>query len=449
MIVPANRLIGLAALISITAALLTARTPDWGVPALLAVIVLALIAVLDLLSSRSLLSTITAEVTKGTLGLAPETLRFTKGVDATLPLVLHNASARPVALRAGLQWPLGIRSECEYQSITLPAERTSVAFPWPCVPEARGTYALDHLYLETPSRLGLWHTRAQTPCTASIRVYPNTATERNRVAALFLNRSPLGVHAQRQVGRGREFEQLREYIAGDALEDIHWKATARRAHPISKTYRIERTQEVYVVLDASRFGARVVPDASDTQLELGIAAALVLAMVAEQQGDLFGLVAFSDRLDRFVRAGHGKPHFQACRDAVYTLESKPVNPDFADIFTELRIRLRRRALLIFLTHLDDPLFSEDFAQHVRVLSRLHLVVVFVMTPEGVRPLFSTPANSLEEVYQHLAGHLQWHDMAETQKQLRRVGVTMRTTSHARLTPDLLSQYMQVKKRQLL
>lgn len=449
MIVPANRLIGLAALVFTSGAVLVAIMPGLGIPALLAVIALILVAAVDLLISRNLLAPVGVGLALRGAPSEGELLRFTKGIEGSIPYVFHNRDAVPKALRVGLLLPIGLRSPSEFLSLTLPARAEGVALPWPCHPEGRGAYRLENLYLETRTRLGLWHTRAEVACPAEIRVYPNTSTERNRVAALFLNRSPLGIQAQRQVGRGREFEQLREYVAGDALEDIHWKATARRAHPISKTYRIERTQEVYVVLDASRFGERAVPGESGTQLELGIAAALVLAMVAERQGDLFGLVAFSDRMDRFVRAGHGKVHYQACRDAVYTLQSKPVNPDFADIFTELRIRLRRRALLIFLTHLDDPLFSEDFAQHVKVLSRLHLVVVLVITPEGVRPLFSVPASSLEGVYQHLAGHLQWHDMAETQRQLRRDGVTMRTTSHARLTPDLVNHYMHVKKRQLI
>ena len=94
------------------------------------------------------------------------------------------------------------------------------------------------------------------PAQSEIRVYPNLFTERRNLAALFLHRGAFGLHAQRQVGKGREFEKLREYMPGDSFDEIHWKATAKRGRPITKVFQIERTQEVYVVIDASRLSAR-------------------------------------------------------------------------------------------------------------------------------------------------------------------------------------------------
>src|SRR5439155_1828093 len=78
------------------------------------------------------------------------------------------------------------------------------------------------------------------------------------LAALFLHRGAFGLHAERQVGKGREFEKLREYVPGDGYDEIHWKATAKRGRPITKVFQIERTQEIYVVIDASRLSARSV-----------------------------------------------------------------------------------------------------------------------------------------------------------------------------------------------
>ena len=94
------------------------------------------------------------------------------------------------------------------------------------------------------------------PVQSEIRVYPNLLSERKSLAALFLNRGAFGVHAQRQVGKGRDFEKFREYVPGDDYDEIHWKATARRGKPITKVFQIEKTQEVYVIVDASRLSAR-------------------------------------------------------------------------------------------------------------------------------------------------------------------------------------------------
>src|SRR5207248_429659 len=107
-------------------------------------------------------------------------------------------------------------------------------------------------------------------------------------AALFLKTSDPGMQLRRQVGKGREFDNLRQYMPGDSFEDVHWKATARRAYPVVKLYRVEHAQEVYAILDSSRLSAR------EDLLEAYIEAALHLALVAERQGDRFGLVTFSD-----------------------------------------------------------------------------------------------------------------------------------------------------------
>src|SRR5262249_57242960 len=120
------------------------------------------------------------------------------------------------------------------------------------------------------------------PVQAEVRVYPNLIAERKKLAALFLNRGPLGLHARRQVGKGRDFEKLREYVPGDSFDEIHWKATARRAKPITKVFQIERTQEVYVVLDASRLSSRNTKSGTSI-LERQITAALILGLATEQQ----------------------------------------------------------------------------------------------------------------------------------------------------------------------
>src|SRR5206468_11571218 len=157
------------------------------------------------------------------------------------------------------------------------------------------------------------------PASAGLRVYPDLHSERNEVAALFLRRSHFGTRAQRQAGQGRDFEKLREYVPGDSYDEIHWKATAKRGHPVTKVFQIERTQEVYVVLDASRLSARLSGSPPRSALERSITAALILALAAERQSDLFGLVAFSDRILAFLRARRGKAHFDGCREALYRL----------------------------------------------------------------------------------------------------------------------------------
>ena len=288
---------------------------------------------------------------------------------------------------------------------------------------------------------------------SEIRIYPNLLTERKNLAALFLNRGAFGIHAQRQVGKGRDFEKLREYVPGDGYDEIHWKATARRGKPITKVFQIEKTQEVYVIVDASRLSARQPEQNSQTGtsvMERFVTAALVLGLAAEQQGDLFGLLTFSDKVEKFVRAKNGHAHYSACRDALYTLQPKIVTPDFDELCAFIRLRLRRRALLVFLTALDDPALAESFVRNIELIRRQHIVLVNMVQPPGVKPLFASPdVAETDDLYRHLGGHLQWQSLRELQKVLRRRAVRFSLLDNERLSAEIVAQYMDVKQRQLL
>jgi uncharacterized protein (DUF58 family) len=187
-----------------------------------------------------------------------------------------------------------------------------------------------------------------------------------------------------------------------------------------------------------------------TALERYVTAALMLGLAAEQQGDFFGLLTFSNKVETFVRAKNGQAHYHACRDALYTLQPKIVTPDFDELCTFLRLRLRRRALLVFLTALDDPALAESFVRNIELLRRQHLVLVNVLQPPGVTQLFTNPAaHSVDDLYQQLGGHLQWQNLRELQKVLQRRGVQFSLLKNERLSADLVSQYLNVKQRQLL
>jgi uncharacterized protein (DUF58 family) len=116
---------------------------------------------------------------------------------------------------------------------------------------------------------------------------------------LFLRSADLGGRTRPRLGKGREFDTLRHYVSGDNYEDIDWKATARRGFPVVKLYQVQHAQEVYAIVDSSRLSAR------EGILESYVGAALQLALVAERQGDRFGLATFSNHTQRFLRARSG------------------------------------------------------------------------------------------------------------------------------------------------
>lgn len=374
----------------------------------------------------------------------PAVVRLQRNHPGEIVIKIRNESRRAGLVRIGLAFPPEIVAEQDDMEVMLPDGAVISQIKWSCVPGRRGQYFLDGCYLEKSSPLGFWAKRCKLPGRSELRVYPNLFDERKHVAALFLNRGRYGIHSQRIVGKGREFEKLRDYTPGDSLQDIHWKASAKRGRFVTKVFQIERTQEVYVVLDSSRLSAR------DGAIERFLTSALVLALAAEQQGDLFGLVCFNDKVSQFVRAKSGKSHFETCRDALYTQHAKMVSPDFDELSAFLRTRLRKRALLVFLTTLDDPLLAESFSRNMDLLCRQHLILVNMLKPRGVEPLFSgSGAAGTDAIYEKLGGHLQWRHLNELEKRLQRHGVVFKLLDHENLCAKIVAQYVDVKARQLI
>ena len=464
MIVPGSKLLFWVAAVVLPFSLLAGVEPSAAMLSLSAIGALAAIAILDLIRAPGGLAGIGVSL--------PEISRMSRGRRGKLELRIQNKQGKQMNLRLALAMPREIESLQEDLRVTLPAESEWSRVAWTCLPRKRGNYRLNAAYVEGDSPLGFWAARKKLPANSQIRVYPNLLTDRKNLAGLFLNRGAFGLHAQRQVGKGREFEKLREYVPGDAYDEIHWKATAKRGRPITKVFQIERTQEVYVVIDSSRLTARAPEDRepnagsrgpaggarlptldprlATTTLERFITAALVLGLAAEQQGDLFGLLAFSDKVESFVRARNGKAHYGACRDALYTLQPKLVTPDYDEVCTFIRLRMQRRTLLIFLTALDDAVLAESFVRNMDLIRRQHFVVVNMLQPPGVAPVFTNPnLTTMDELYQHLGGHLLWHNLRELEKVLQRRGVRFSLLKDERFSAELVSQYLNIKKRQLI
>ncbi len=444
MLVPRTRLILWVSLIVLPFAAIAATLPTMAGFAALFIGGLAFLVFYDALVARGRLVGLRVHL--------PDVVRLQKDRLGNIEMRIQNDGMDARTLRFGLAFPREIATASDDRTTLLPANTQFSRLDWPVTPQRRGQYFLKRVYLEGISPLGFWAARTTQEAQSELRVYPNLFDERKSVAAIFLKRGQLGTHAQRAAGQGREFEKLREFVHGDSPDEIHWKASAKRGHLVTKVFQVERTQEVYVVVDASRLSARSVAagDTANTLLERYVTASLILGLAAEQQGDQFGLLTFSDRVLSFVRAKSGQAHYDACRDRLYALQPQSVTPDFEELCSFIRLRLRKRALLIFLTSLDDPMLAESFAKASELISRQHLLLVNMLQPAGAQPVFSDPGvNEIDDLYRHLGGHLQWNSLRELEKVLKRRGVRFALLDPAKLTAQVVGQHADVKRRQLL
>jgi uncharacterized protein (DUF58 family) len=454
-LVPTYRLIYLIGLIFLPLTLLLVVFSSIAAPTIVLALVIIIAVAMDAFRSQGRLEGIHVTL--------PEVVRISKGREGDFSLQIENENLKVRRMRLGLAFPEEINTPAVEMRVELPEDNHISSINWLLAGLKQGRYHLNTCYLETASLWGFWSIRTAVRINMEIRVYPNLFDERKNLSGLFLNKG-LGIHTQRQVGKGRDFEQLREYLPGDSFEDIHWKTTAKRGEPITKVYQIERTQQIYVIIDASRLSARS-PEANSapiqddaqtavadltTMLQRFITSALIMALAAERQGDMFGLLTFDDKVRSFLTAKKGKAHFNTCRDTLYTLQPRRVSPDFAELFTFIGTKMRRRALLVFLTHLDDPVLADSFAQYIDLISRQHVILVNMFKPEAAKPLFSSESvSSVNDIYNDLGGHLLWRRLQETQKVLQKRAVGLGMLDNENFCTELVTQYLTLKRRQVL
>jgi uncharacterized protein (DUF58 family) len=461
MMVPRIPLILFSALVLFPAAYWLNRGPGTAFPAAVAILAWAAIVLWDALAGRGPIRALQ-------IGIA-QVIRMTAERPGRIDLTLRKPTAMKSTLRLGLALPQTIQSDQTDLIVRLQSDQEAYKVSWPCMPLQRGRFALTRGHVECSSWLGLWAFRRRFDLDSELRAYPNLTRGGHDLAGLF-RRSELGVHTRRQVGKGREFEQLRDYLAGDNFEDIDWKATARRRNPVTRVFQVEQAQEIYVILDASRLSTRPAaflterrrnqrgPDAATAPTTGGgatifdryVTASLVMAIVAEQVADRYGLLIFSDKPDCYIKSGRGHAHYNACRETLYDRRAGLVSPDFDELFTFVGTHIRKRALLVFLTSLDDPVLAGSFEQAMAIAGRRHIVMVNMFRPPGAHPLFSN-ANIRESrgIYQHLAGHTVWESLNETQRRLRRRGAEFELLDQSQLCSQLVRQYLDVKQRQVL
>ena len=247
MFVPSNRLLWLvfyAALVAAGAGPLPALRLVWFV----ALGVITAMALTDIVMTR---------LRSRPPGISlPGVMRFMRDREGVVLMTFLNPSRRARRVKVALTLPAEFESKDEEVWIDLPSDTARAAAKWRCIPRRRGCFRGVIAWVETESMLGLWRVRQKTPQPSELRVHPNLMSERRHVAALFLPRGRPGMRIQRTLGRGREFEKLREYQPGDGFDEIHWKATAKRGKPVTKVFQVERTQEICVVVDASRLSSR-------------------------------------------------------------------------------------------------------------------------------------------------------------------------------------------------
>ncbi len=285
--------------------------------------------------------------------------------------------------------------------------------------------------------------QARFNTSAPVKVYPNLLDIRKyQILARRHHLTEMGLRQTRILGRGTEFERLREYQPDDEFRRIDWKATARRSKPISREFETERSQTILALLDVGRMMRAPVADLA--KLDYAVNAVLMLSYVAGLRGDKVGLIAFADEVTHFLTPRSGKGQFYRMLATLYGVESQPVESDYARAFAFLGAKHKKRSLVVVFTDLSSGLAVDTIVAQMALLRPRHLPLLVAISDPSVHDLASQRPRDSQSVYERVVAEQLLSERTLLLESLRHRGVLTLDVPANQLTIAVVNRYLELK-----
>ena len=344
--------------------------------------------------------------------------------------------------------PLSVRSQPPSLSAVLPAG-DSASQQYTILPRERGDVRFGDLFIRYRTRLDFAQRWAVARLSQTARILPDLTEARDQ--ALFLIRSrQIEMEKRRRRGLGREFESLREYRQGDDPRDICWPATARRHQLTTRIYEAERSQVVWLVVDAGRLlraqvrnSQRAVPL---SKLDYAVNAALSIAQVAMQSGDRVGLLAYGRSIQQLVAPGRGRLHIRALVDSLAQVRCEPAEANHALAVRSLLQRQPRRSLVVWITDFAETPATPEVIESALQMGRRHLVLFAAVSQPDLTAVAEAIPQTEDEMFRHAAALEIVQRRELLLRGLRQSGVLSMEQFPGSLTTSLVNHYLEIKDR---
>lgn len=315
-------------------------------------------------------------------------------------------------------------------------------------PVQRGDVKLGAAYIRYQSSAHFAERWARVNLQQAVRVFPDIEeAKRNNIYLTRARQIELEKRLIRQRGMGREFESLREYQPGDEFRNICWTATARRGKHVTKLFQVERSQPVWLVMDAGRLlRARV---GKLSKLDLAVNAALSLAQIALYSGDRVGVLIYGRSIQQRISLGRGLHHLRAILEGLASAREETAEADHLRAASALLSLQRQRSLIIWITDLADTSMTPEVIESASQILSKHLLLFTVIAQTDLLALAAKYPDNEEQMFEVAAAQ----ELAQRREamigRLRMRGALALEISPAKLSTTLINQYLEVKERNLI
>lgn len=423
-----GRLVAVAAAAALA---VTVLAPSWAAVLAASALILTLAVTDRSLAARS------AEVTLH----RPELSVLRLGARTEVELTLTNTGSRTVRGLLWDDWPDSAGATAREHRLTV-APSGRIPLRTTLAPTHRGDRTAGPVTLRLWGPLGLAGHQFHRSVPARVRALPPFHSERLLAAKVKRLQHLEGRNLADVRGQGTEFDSFREYVPGDDVRTIDWRATARATDVLVRTWRPERNRQVLMLLDTGRISAGRV--GAGTRLDASIEAALLLGGLAAAGGDLVGLLAYDRTVRAEVPTGVGRGIQPKLMHALAGVTPALVDTDAEGLVRAAVQRARRRSLVVWFTSPDGAAVTENLLPVLPVLAERHRVlIVSVIDPDIAAA--AADRGSPAALYRAAAAESRIAEYAVLQESLRRMGIAVVAAAASELPAALADEYLELKR----
>jgi uncharacterized protein (DUF58 family) len=373
--------------------------------------------------------------------------RFSNGDDNTISLHVKNNFRFPVIVTVLDELPFQFQlRDFRLKAVIKPGESKVISYT--LRPVERGEYQFGNTNSFIKSPIGLVQRRVITENEGTVKVFPSYLQLRNFELYTFDNRTgETGVHKKKMIGQSMEFDHIKEYVRGDDVRRVNWKATARRGGLMVNNYVEERSQQIYCVIDKGR--AMKMPFEGMTLLDYAINSSLVFSNIALQKGDKAGLVTLMEQQVDVLPASSKKVQLNKILDTLYAQETQWQESDYEKLVVTLRSHFNQRSLLVLFTNFESLSALQRQMPYLRRLSKYHLLLVVFFENTELKKITQETATEVEDIYRQVIAQKFAYEKKQMVRELAQFGILSLLTTPQQLSVHLVNKYLELKSRSLI
>ncbi len=315
-------------------------------------------------------------------------------------------------------------------------------------PLERGQYDFGDTNLYISSLIGLLARRFKAPTAVKVPVYPSyIQLKKQQLVSMTAMLKEHGGRRIRKIGQSMEFEQIKEYVTGDDVRTLNWKATARKGSLMINRFADEKSQQVYCIIDKGRL--MKMPFNGLSLLDYAINSTLVMSHVCLQKQDRVGLITFAEKMGSVIAADRKPVQREHILEALYRQQTAFLESDYEMLYMQLRRRVKQRSLIILYTNFESLYGLYRQLQYLRSIARHHLLLVVFFENTELVSLAHADALNLEDVYIKTTADKFVFEKKLIVKELQKHGILSVLTAPEKLTTNTVNKYLELKLKQAI